>query len=106
MAGFNVDQVFTYHAPFGTQPERYVAIREAAKTFAKVIEASCPNSREKSLAFTDLQRAVQMANAAIAINEKAPAAVEAPVVVENADTANWSGLGAGIQAETAVGADA
>ncbi len=66
---FPIDKVFTYHAPFGTQQARYVALREKAKELATLIDASCPDSREKSLAFTDLQRCVQMANAAIAINE-------------------------------------
>lgn len=75
---FDVDNTFTYHPPFGTQAERYVGIREEAKKLAQRIERDCPDSREKSLALTDLQRCVQMANAAIAIHEKAPAP---PVVV-------------------------
>lgn len=65
-----LDNIFTYHAPFGTQTERYVTIREKAKEFAKLIEECCPNSREKSLAITSIQQATQWANASIAINEK------------------------------------
>jgi hypothetical protein len=65
----NIERTFTYHAPTGTQPERYVAIRAAAKELARVIEASCPDSREKSLALTNVQQSVMWANASIAINE-------------------------------------
>lgn len=70
MPGFDVDNVFTYHKPFGNQPQRYEQIREAAKDLAKVVHAHCPESREKSLALTNLQQAVMWANAAIAINER------------------------------------
>ena len=65
-----IENVFTYHAPVGNQSERYIKIREAAKEFAFVIDGACPESREKSLALTDLQKCVQWANASIAINEK------------------------------------
>lgn len=66
----NVDEVFVYHRPFGTQPERYVAIREKAKELAVLIQASTPASREQSVALTNLQQTVMWANAAIAINER------------------------------------
>lgn len=65
-----IDNIFTYHAPFGTQQSRYLQIREAAKALAHLINDACPESREKSLALTNLQQSVQMANASIAINEK------------------------------------
>ena len=63
------DGIYTYHAPHGTQPERYVALREKAKELAVLIHALTPPSREQSLAFTNVQQAVMWANAAIAINE-------------------------------------
>lgn len=69
MTNDQIDNVFTYHAPRGTQQERYVAIREAAREFARLLNRCCPESREKSIAFTQLQQCVQMANASIAINE-------------------------------------
>lgn len=69
MAKFSVDRVFTYHSPFGTQPQRYQAVRDAAKLFANVVNDSCPDSREKSLAMTAIQEASMWSNAAIAINE-------------------------------------
>jgi hypothetical protein len=64
-----IDNVFTYHAPKGDQQNRYVEIREKAKELALLINKDCPESREKSIAFTKLQECVQMANASIAINE-------------------------------------
>jgi hypothetical protein len=69
MMPFPIDQVFKYHAPFGTQQARYIALREKAKEFAFLIEQNCPDSREKSLAMTNLQQTVMWANASIAINE-------------------------------------
>lgn len=64
------ENIYTYHPPFGTQPTRYVLIREKAKELAKLIDAACPDSREKSVAQTNVQQAVMWANAAIAINEQ------------------------------------
>lgn len=69
---FDVENIFTYHKPHGDQPERYVALRAKAKELAQLIDESCPDSREKSVAFTNLQQAVMWANASIAVNEKAP----------------------------------
>jgi hypothetical protein len=68
-----IDEIFCYHRPFGSQPARYVEIRTAARAFAMLLDRNCPNSREKSLAITSLQQAVMWANAAIAINETEPA---------------------------------
>lgn len=65
----DIEKNFTYHAPKGSQPERYVAIRNKAKELAELIEDCCPDSREKSLAFTNLEQAVMWANASIARNE-------------------------------------
>lgn len=66
----DIEAMFTYHRPFGDQPERYVRIREGAKTFAQIIKDNSPASAEQTLALRDVQRAVMMTNAAIAINEK------------------------------------
>lgn len=69
MANFNTEQVFQYHAPHGTQQERYIALRAKAKELADLIITDCPPSREASLALTNVQQAVMWANASIAINE-------------------------------------
>ena len=65
----DIDNVFSYHAPFGDQPQRYVELREKARELAQLIDNHCPDSREKSLAFTKLQESIMFANASIAINE-------------------------------------
>ena len=64
-----IEDTFTYHKPFGDQPQRYEALRNMAKMLATLIQGSCPESREKSLAITNLQQAIMWANASIAINE-------------------------------------
>ena len=70
MANFDIENVFTYHAPHGNQLERYEEIRSEARYFARLLNRVIPHdSREKSLAFTQLQQLVMWANAAIAINE-------------------------------------
>jgi hypothetical protein len=65
----DLERTFTYHRPFGTQPQRYEAIRQTAKELAATVNNLCPDSREKSLALTAIQQAVMWANAAIAIDE-------------------------------------
>lgn len=64
-----IENNFKYHAPKEGQPAKYEAIREKAKELAYLIDELCPNSREKSVAFTQLETAVMWANAAIARNE-------------------------------------
>jgi hypothetical protein len=66
---FDVQKVFKYHTPKADQPARYENIRAHARALAEVIQSSCPESRESSLALTNLQQAVMWANASIAINE-------------------------------------
>lgn len=63
---------FTYHKPFGDQPQRYERLRAKAKELAQLADDFCPDSREKSHAMTQLEDAVMWFNAAIARNEKAP----------------------------------
>ncbi len=61
---------FTYHKPITDQAERYVYLRDLAMKLAEAIMATCPNSRETSLALTNLEQAIMWANASIARNEK------------------------------------
>lgn len=70
MDSIQLANIFTYHKPFGTQASRYEQLRENAKQLAIEINSLCPESREKSLAITNLQQAIMWANASIAINEK------------------------------------
>jgi hypothetical protein len=64
-----IENTFTYHPPKGNQQERYEEIRAKAKHLAYEIALSCPESRERALAMTNLEQAVMWANAAIARNE-------------------------------------
>jgi hypothetical protein len=64
-----ITNIFTYHAPKDDQPARYEALRKKAREMAELIAESCPDSRERSVALTNLQQAVMWANASIAINE-------------------------------------
>lgn len=64
-----IENDYTYHAPDNDQRERYESIRAHAKDFAYLIEEFCPESRERSIAFTKLDECVMWANASIARNE-------------------------------------
>lgn len=57
---------FTYHAPKPGQPEKYSAIREKAKELAALYLELCPESRERSVALTELETSNFWANASIA----------------------------------------
>ena len=67
---WDLENRFTYHVPIGDQTERYELIRNAYKELAKTIVGYCPESRELSLALTNLEQSVFWANASIARNEK------------------------------------
>ncbi len=60
---------YAYHEPKEGQAEKYEAIRNLAKTMAEFVDEVCPESREKSLALTNLEQAVMWANASIARRE-------------------------------------
>jgi hypothetical protein len=63
---YNIDRNLKYHAPDKYQVPRYNALREAARVYAEAILRDCPDSRERSLALTNLEQSVMWANAAIA----------------------------------------
>ena len=62
-----IDRLFTYHPPKFGQPERYAAIRDAAKAFALVLAANCPDGPDTNYAIVKVRESVMMANAAIAL---------------------------------------
>lgn len=65
----DLENRFTYHAPKGDQQERYQELRKGFLQLAKKIYDSCPHSRERSVAMTELESAAMWANASIARNE-------------------------------------
>lgn len=65
----DIEHNFTYHPPKGDQPRIYEKLRRAGRIMAELIDTYCPDSREKSLAFTKLEESIMWANASIARNE-------------------------------------
>ena len=64
-----IENNFTYHAPLPDQPDRYVDIRDRAKSFAYLLTMHCPPSRELSAALESLDLVVLWARAAMERNE-------------------------------------
>lgn len=65
---YNIDHNFRHHSASNIQLEKYQKIRDGAKDLAILIDKLCPDSRERSLAFTNLEQVVMWANASIARN--------------------------------------
>ena len=61
-----IEKRFTYHPPIGTQPLRFVILRDLAKGFANAIVDNCLDGRERSIALTKLEEVIMWANAGIA----------------------------------------
>lgn len=67
-----IDQVrnhFLYNEPTKDQLTKFQLFRESAFHLVCLFERYCPESREKSLAFTNLEQAVMWAKVAIERNE-------------------------------------
>lgn len=65
-----IERNLTYHKPHDDhQAKLFGEISCTAGELAVVIKDNCPESRERSLAFTKLEECVMWANAAIARNE-------------------------------------
>lgn len=63
----DVNDIFSYHAPTGDQPERYEAIRSAAKVFATVLIENTTPCADQTAAMRKLRECVMTANASIAL---------------------------------------
>jgi len=64
---FNLEDIFTHHAPSPFDFEKYKAIRTAAKFFAQVVLDNTPLGADQSDAIRKLRECVMTANAAIAL---------------------------------------
>lgn len=64
----DVNHVFSYHPPTAGQPEKYEAIRSAAKTLAQTIIDNTPVGIDRNTAIQKLRECVMMANASIALD--------------------------------------
>lgn len=60
------DNIFTYHPANANQLNAYQQIREAAKSYSKLLDELCPAGRELSVAQTNLEQVMFWANASIA----------------------------------------
>ena len=64
-----IERRFTYHAPKGSQVDRYAQINTATKELAYLIRDVTPAGREQSLSITKLEEVRMRANQAIATGE-------------------------------------
>lgn len=80
----NLDNLFSYHKPFGDQSNRYEALRSKAKELAVLILKATPRSADQQAALRKLRECVMTANAAIACNEIELA--NAPIPVPSAES--------------------
>jgi hypothetical protein len=56
-----LNELFRYHTPKEGQPERYVAVREAAGTFARILRDNVPSSADRTDAIRKLRECVMTA---------------------------------------------
>lgn len=63
-------ELFTYHPPTDVQRDRYVAIRNGALAFARILVANTPAGADRSAAMRHLRECVMTANAAVALEGK------------------------------------
>lgn len=66
---FDLDHIFTYHAPTGPeQLAQYQRLRDAAKAFAYAIDNNVPDGADKAAAIRHVREAVMTANSGIALD--------------------------------------
>lgn len=63
-----IENRVNYHAPSPEGVQRHKALSEAAAYFMATVEVHCPEGREKSLAFTNIEQAKMWASAGVARN--------------------------------------
>lgn len=66
-----IEELFTYHAPEGDQPDRYKRIRDAAKVLALTVWDACPPGPDRTASIRLIREAVMTANASIATRNAA-----------------------------------
>lgn len=62
-------KTFAYHKPGNDGLKKITTLRELFSQVADVIEAECPNSREKSVALTNLETTAMWAIKAVVCND-------------------------------------
>ena len=69
MDPIELENLFTYHRPQESQPQKYEWIREAGLAMALTIVENTPTGADQSAAIRKVREAVMTANAAIACEE-------------------------------------
>lgn len=62
----DIERNFTYHTPTPEQLEKYALIRKRCGELGEMLQDICPDSRERSVAMTNLEQVAMWANASIA----------------------------------------
>lgn len=64
-----IDKPFAYHKPSGPGLEKIIVLREQFSELMATIQRVCPASRERSVAFTELETAAMWAIKAVVFND-------------------------------------
>ncbi len=65
----HIDKPFAYHKPSDDGMKRITILREQFSTIKRTIESTCPPSRERSVAITELETAAMWAIKAVVFND-------------------------------------
>ena len=64
-----IDKPFASHVPSDGGMDKITALREAFTAVARLIEETCPASRQRSVAITELETAAMWAIKAVVFND-------------------------------------
>lgn len=64
-----IDKPFAYHKPSDDGAQKITALREAFSVVKASIEVNCPESRQRSVAITELETAAMWAIKAVVFND-------------------------------------
>lgn len=64
-----IDKPFAYHKPSDDGMVRITRLREAFSVVKKEIEATCPESRQRAVAITELETSAMWAIKAVVFND-------------------------------------
>ena len=65
----SIDKPFAYHKPSESGLDKITALREKFSEVKAVIEATCPESRQRSVAITELETSAMWAIKAVVFND-------------------------------------
>lgn len=66
-----IDKPYAYHQPSKDGMTRITALREAFSDVERVIQANCPDSRQRAVAITQLETAAMWAIKSVVFNDPA-----------------------------------